>query len=173
MKKVTKFITILLLAILIPCIVLVCVILGASFLGKDFKHGPVPDVSTEASSAADAMASSEESVSIEETAVSEEVTLFEEPAVSEEASLSEELGSSEAVPVVEESLAADSSNPSLKITKELTEAVTFTLNTDSKKFHFTDCSSAEQITPSNLAYFTGTREDAITLGYSPCENCNP
>lgn len=46
---------------------------------------------------------------------------------------------------------------------------TYILNTNTKKFHTTDCSSAKN--QSNT--FTGTREELISQGYEPCKRCNP
>jgi hypothetical protein len=50
---------------------------------------------------------------------------------------------------------------------------TYTLNTSSKKFHYSDCSGAAKIKDSNRDTFTGTREEAMQKGYDPCGICNP
>ena len=50
---------------------------------------------------------------------------------------------------------------------------TYTLNTNSKKFHYSTCSGAEKIKDSNRGHFTGTREEAIQKGYDPCGICKP
>lgn len=49
----------------------------------------------------------------------------------------------------------------------------YILNTNSRKFHYPDCHSAAKISEKNKAYFTGTREELIAQGYSPCGNCDP
>lgn len=49
----------------------------------------------------------------------------------------------------------------------------YVLNTNSKKFHFPDCKSAAKISAGNRKEYTGTREDLIADGYSPCGNCKP
>ncbi len=49
----------------------------------------------------------------------------------------------------------------------------YVLNTNTGKFHYSDCRSAKQIKDKNKAYFHGTREEVIGQGYSPCGNCNP
>lgn len=49
----------------------------------------------------------------------------------------------------------------------------YVLNTNSKKFHYPSCSSAKQTKDSNKAYFTGTRDEVIKKGYSPCGRCCP
>lgn len=53
------------------------------------------------------------------------------------------------------------------------DAQTYILNTNTRKFHKPGCYSVEKIKPENYAEFTGTREEAIAYGYDPCKNCNP
>ena len=53
------------------------------------------------------------------------------------------------------------------------QAITYVLNTNTKKFHKPACRSAGQIKPSNRDESTGTREDVLALGYKPCGNCKP
>ena len=50
---------------------------------------------------------------------------------------------------------------------------TYILNTSTNKFHYPDCGSADKISDSNRAEYTGSREDLISQGYSPCGNCDP
>lgn len=50
---------------------------------------------------------------------------------------------------------------------------TYILNTNSRKFHRTDCSSASQISDANREEYTGTREELIEQGYTPCGYCKP
>jgi DNA-entry nuclease len=50
---------------------------------------------------------------------------------------------------------------------------TYIVNTNSKKFHSQDCSSAEKIKEENKKTYTGDRENLIKNGYSPCSQCNP
>lgn len=54
-----------------------------------------------------------------------------------------------------------------------TVAVTYILNTNSRKFHRPDCSSASQISDANREEYTGTREELIEQGYTPCGYCKP
>ncbi len=49
----------------------------------------------------------------------------------------------------------------------------YILNTNSKKFHYPDCSSAKTISDKNKKEFTGTREELIKQGYEPCGRCDP
>lgn len=50
---------------------------------------------------------------------------------------------------------------------------TYILNTNSRKFHRPDCSSASQISDANREEYTGTREELIVQGYTPCGYCKP
>ena len=53
------------------------------------------------------------------------------------------------------------------------DEVTYILNTSSKKFHDPSCSGAEDIKESNKEVFTGSREELIAQGYTPCGRCKP
>lgn len=49
----------------------------------------------------------------------------------------------------------------------------YILNTNSKKFHYPECSSVDDMSPKNKQDYIGTREDIINQGYEPCGRCNP
>ena len=51
--------------------------------------------------------------------------------------------------------------------------ITYILNTHTKKFHYHDCSSVNDMKEKNREAFTGSREELIEMGYSPCGKCNP
>lgn len=53
------------------------------------------------------------------------------------------------------------------------QSSTYTLNTNSRKFHYSWCDSAKKTKASNKSSFTGTRDEAISKGYDPCQICNP
>ena len=53
------------------------------------------------------------------------------------------------------------------------EAVTYILNTSSRKFHYPDCSGVANMSEANKETFTGSREELIAQGYAPCGQCNP
>ena len=53
------------------------------------------------------------------------------------------------------------------------EEINYVLNTSSKKFHLPDCSGVSSMSESNRQDYTGTREDLIAQGYSPCGICKP
>lgn len=49
----------------------------------------------------------------------------------------------------------------------------YVINNNTKKFHVPSCSSVKQIKETNRQNFTGTRDELINKGYSPCKRCNP
>lgn len=49
----------------------------------------------------------------------------------------------------------------------------YILNTNTKKFHYTTCSSVNDMKEKNKQEFFGTRDEAISNGYSPCGCCKP
>ena len=49
----------------------------------------------------------------------------------------------------------------------------YILNVKNKKFHLPTCSAANDIVAANRQDFTGTRDELIAKGYSPCGICNP
>ena len=49
----------------------------------------------------------------------------------------------------------------------------YVLNLSSKKFHDPACDSAREISQKNRKDYTGTREDLLFQGYSPCGSCKP
>lgn len=49
----------------------------------------------------------------------------------------------------------------------------YILNVKNKKFHKPDCSAASDISSANKQDFTGTRDQLIARGYSPCDICKP
>ena len=55
----------------------------------------------------------------------------------------------------------------------VSETVTYVLNINTKKFHRPDCESVSQMKEKNRRPFSGTREEAISAGFSPCQNCDP
>ena len=53
------------------------------------------------------------------------------------------------------------------------EKSTYILNTNTKKFHNTSCSSTKTISVANKKTYIGYRKDLINKGYDPCKRCNP
>lgn len=58
-------------------------------------------------------------------------------------------------------------------TPQATGQTTYILNTNSKKFHLPDCSGVENMSEKNKQSFTGSRDEVIDQGYTPCQLCNP
>lgn len=50
---------------------------------------------------------------------------------------------------------------------------TYVLNENTKKFHTPECSGVKDIKEENKKSFTGSREELIKEGYSPCGRCKP
>lgn len=66
------------------------------------------------------------------------------------------------------------STPSNGKSEEISNnSIDYVLNTNSHKFHYPNCSSVNQMADHNKQTFTGTRDDAIAMGYSPCGRCHP
>lgn len=53
------------------------------------------------------------------------------------------------------------------------EVHTYILNTNSKKFHLEGCSGTKTMKKENKEQYTGSRENLLSQGYTPCKNCNP
>ncbi|MCD8301220.1 MAG: DNA/RNA non-specific endonuclease [Clostridiales bacterium] len=71
------------------------------------------------------------------------------------------------------SSASNSNSSSVSGSDSDSEEQTYILNTNTKKFHYPDCSSVSQMSDKNKKEYTGTREELISEGYSPCGSCNP
>ena len=59
------------------------------------------------------------------------------------------------------------------ISEDESEEITYVLNTNSKKFHYPSCPSADKISDKNREETTKSREELIDEGYDPCGNCDP
>lgn len=57
--------------------------------------------------------------------------------------------------------------------QENVQQITYIINVNSGKFHKPSCYSVDRMKDSNKMEYTGTREELLDQGYSPCENCNP
>lgn len=49
----------------------------------------------------------------------------------------------------------------------------YIINTNTGKFHYPTCRSIKRMKDKNKLEFTGTRDDVLVRGYSPCMICNP
>lgn len=54
-----------------------------------------------------------------------------------------------------------------------TPTVTYIANINTKKFHYSSCSSVKQMNDSNKLALTCSRDSAVSQGYVPCKRCNP
>lgn len=54
-----------------------------------------------------------------------------------------------------------------------TSGASYIINTNTKKFHYPDCSSVKQMKESNKQEYSGSRDELISMGYDPCGRCNP
>lgn len=52
-------------------------------------------------------------------------------------------------------------------------AVTYILNTNTRKFHYPDCSSAVNMKANYRQEYAGSRDELIAQGYEPCGRCKP
>ncbi len=52
-------------------------------------------------------------------------------------------------------------------------APNYILNTNTKKFHYPSCSSVDDMKEKNKQEYSGSRDDLINQGYSPCGRCHP
>lgn len=67
------------------------------------------------------------------------------------------------------------SNKSIEstLTNTFPPGTTYILNTNTRRFHNPSCQSVGSMSEKNKSYFQGTYDEAISLGYFPCGNCNP
>lgn len=49
----------------------------------------------------------------------------------------------------------------------------YILNTNTKKFHYPSCRDVDRMSEANKQTYTGTRDEIIAQGYSPCGHCHP
>lgn len=66
-----------------------------------------------------------------------------------------------------------SNSTQTQTTETESQEMGYVLNTNSKKFHTSDCGSAGKISEENRQDYHGTREALIEDGYEPCKSCDP
>lgn len=109
----------------------------------------------------------------------EPVPTRDRSALMEQAAVSDE--TEEAYQVVEETKAVFTEQPTESHFPETTphddgqipDNYDYVCNKNSLKFHYPECESVQDMNPKNRQYFSGTREDAIAQGYTPCGRCKP
>ncbi len=66
-----------------------------------------------------------------------------------------------------------SDDASLTSTDTASEQQDYLLNVKNKKFHKPSCAAASEMSSANKQEFTGTRDELIERGYTPCGQCKP
>ena len=56
---------------------------------------------------------------------------------------------------------------------QVTQLIDYIINKNTGVFHSPDCAGVKRMKESNKESYTGTKEDLISQGYIPCQNCNP
>ena len=72
-----------------------------------------------------------------------------------------------------ESFRPEQTDPAVTQPQDTPSGVDYVLNTNSLKFHYAECEWAQKISSKNRQEYTGSREDLIEQGYSPCGSCQP
>jgi len=75
--------------------------------------------------------------------------------------------------VVNDQSVAENPNTSNRAAQQKEPVSSYVLNKNTKKFHYSGCSSVRRMKESNKVYYSGTRSELIKRGYSPCGRCNP
>ena len=70
-----------------------------------------------------------------------------------------------------ETTAPEESTPVVEETAPV--GMDYVINTNTGKFHYPGCSSVKKMKDSNKSFYTGSRDDLVAQGYSPCGNCHP
>ncbi len=60
-----------------------------------------------------------------------------------------------------------------EVTAASSQEQTYILNVNRMRFHYPDCAGVADIKEENRKSYTGTRDQLIDMGYSPCSQCNP
>lgn len=76
-------------------------------------------------------------------------------------------------PAEEEEPAATKAAPAAQSAPEQSTTYSYVVNRKSRKFHYPDCSSVDDMNPSNRWYVDMTRDELIKENYSPCGRCKP
>ncbi len=61
----------------------------------------------------------------------------------------------------------------VKVPEDPPTEITYICNTNTKKFHYPDCSSVGEMSEKNKLPVTWTREEVIGQGYAACKRCRP
>ena len=75
--------------------------------------------------------------------------------------------------VVEPTTPPATQPPATEPPSDETPEMHYVLNTNSMKFHYASCEWAQKISSKNRKDYSGSREELIEEGYSPCGSCHP
>lgn len=70
-------------------------------------------------------------------------------------------------------LSTETSSESPNKNEEQEASLSYILNKNTKKFHYSDCYAVELMNEENKIVFNGNRNNIIEQGYKPCLKCNP
>jgi len=96
-----------------------------------------------------------------------------ESMLEEEATPLPDVSGAEKAPATASDGGGEASEKGATETDEGKGVAVYVLNTNSKKFHLSSCSSVDQMSPKNREDVEDTRENLIAKGYDPCKRCNP
>ena len=113
----------------------------------------------------------EEETDSNQTDSTEKTTTAEEKTTTE-ATTTEEKTTTEAT-TEEKTTAGATTMEEMAVDEPVESQETYVLNTNTLKFHHPWCSSVKKIKDGNRSDYTGSRDEVIGWGYSPCGNCNP
>ena len=80
-------------------------------------------------------------------------------------------GRGDVIPIENNEIESDAS-ASRQINRQI-ESTQYVCNTNTKKFHYPDCNSVNQMSEKNRLDTDLSREELIEEGYEPCGNCHP
>lgn len=148
------------------CLVLaILLVVPLTACGKDLEPASTTAVTTEETTEETTVPT--ETTAAVETTLPPETTVLTEPTT---VSTTEAVTEPTEIPTTVE----ETTEPSEETeTTENTNTQDYILNKNSKKFHHPTCSSVDSMKESNKEYYTGTRDDLIARGYSPCGRCDP
>ncbi len=75
--------------------------------------------------------------------------------------------------LIQESTTAATTQPPVYIEPEQPKENSYICNINTNKFHRMTCRDINKMSEKNKMVYTGSRDDLINQGYSPCKNCNP
>lgn len=103
----------------------------------------------------------------------EQERIAQEQAEAERKAQEEAAAQAEAQRIAQEQAAAEQAAQQQATQAQQSNVKDYVLNTSTMKFHNPSCRDVSKIKAENYSTMSGTRDDAINAGYSPCKHCNP